>query len=291
MLTQKRRLSSLLAALLCAMPLTGVRAENAVAFVTEVEGEVRVKHPKGISEVAELGTQLVVGDEVEAGKGRAIILFLSGRSVTLGEGMACKIEESSDHPAKLMARAVNVLDEMVRPEDMARPMVLGMSRDLGIPGMLPAHTRISTTDFPFIWDAVKGIEAYEFSLESIEGEVLFQRTTGTNHLSSRRCTLEYGRSYMWSVAVSSLLSSEKNRIDIVSREEAAELDSVVQEIEKGYGGTTRDLLKATVYYEGGYYYEAERVLVGLRETPRVQDMLLALYRKMERWERLPEPEQ
>jgi len=280
--------------------LSDLRAEDALAFVTEVEGAAVVDRADGTSDAAAVGSQLFDGDEIRTTKGKTVLIYLSGRSVEVKPGAPHKVQEGTDKPSVLVERLMNTLDEMVASQkELDRPLVQAMARSLpGLTGALPANTRISRNDFDFTWDALEEAEEYLFTLKSEDGQVLARRTVKGTRLSGRSLNLLAGARYCWNVEEADAFlptRSDTACVHIAVKEEVNELSESLGEIEKNYRGATRSLLKATTYYREGYYYEAERALLELEGrgelSPTMEKMLTLLYAKMKRWERLPAPEE
>jgi len=276
------------------------RAEEALAFVTEVKGAASIARAGGAREAAAMGSQLCAGDELSVTQGTAVLIYLSGRSVTVAKGQSHKVQKGEGRSSTLMGRVMDTLGEIAGPQGEAeRPVVHGMARDLaGLTGALPANTVLSHPDFAFSWDWLEGVEEYEFTLESAKGEVLERRTVKGTQLPASELPLKPGKRYVWSVQETGTLlprSSGKSWVKIATEAETAELRKTLQEIEKAYAGETRDLLQATNLYREGFYYEVERILVARQRQQPLSGiegkMLMLSYVKMERWDRLPRPEE
>ncbi len=279
--------------------ISEVRAEDALAFVTDVKGEATLKRADGTKEPATIGSQLFNGDEIEVTKDAAVLIYLSGRSLEVKAGESHKVQkEGTGESSALMGRLMGTLSEMAGPQSEAdRPVVHGMARNIGVTGALPTNTKVSRSDFNFTWDALEEVEVYVFTLESHDGKVLASHTVKGTEFSSKSLNLQPGVRYLWSLKEADSLmprSSEKSWVDIASKKDAEGLGKSLKEIEKNYSGKTQLLLKATAYYEEECYYEAERTLLELKGkedlTPTIQEMLMSLYAKMGRWELLPSPE-
>ena len=271
-------------------------AEDALAFVTEAKGQAVVVRAKGAQEAAAVGGQLFAGDEVKVSEGKVVIVYLSGRSVEVAAGAPHKVQAETGGGSGQMKRLMDTLGEMVGAADETdRPVVHGMARNLPLTGASPANTRMSSTDFVFSWDALEGAEAYDFTLASSEGEALATRRLEGASLPAGSLGLEPGKRYVWSVMADFLIphSTADNWVQVASREEKAQLDASIREVEKAYSGTTQFLLKAATFYKGGYYSEAQAILVSLKgreDVSSAQKMLKLIQSKMTKRDPLSSPE-
>lgn len=270
--------------------------EEALAFVTEVEGSARIVRAGGVTEAAAMGGQLFSGDAIEATEGTAVLIYLSGRSVSVSAGSKHLVAGEQEKPSALMGRVMDTLGEIAGPQSEAeRPVVHGMARDLtGLNGALPANSRISTPGFDFSWDPLEGATGYEFTLETPEGTVLATRALTETGLAAGELDLERGKRYVWGVKETGSFmprSSGKSWVEIADEKQAKELACSLAEIDSSAAADTRDLLKATSLYGEGFYFEAERVLKdreGQCALTEIEAKVLAMaYVKMERWDRLP----
>lgn len=292
-----RSLGWTVTSLVLAMAWLGhAESEKALAFVTEVEGSARIVRVGGVTEAAAMGGQLFSGDAIEATEGMAVLIYLSGRSVSVSPGSKHQVMGEQTKPTALMGRVMDTLGEIAGPQSEAeRPVVHGMARDLtGLNGALPANSRISTPVFDFGWDALEGAAGYEFTLETPEGTVLATRALTETGLAAGDLSLERGVRYVWSVKETGSFmprSSGKSWVEIADEEQAKELACSLAEIDSTAAEDTRELLKATSLYGEAYYYEAERLLKAREQKGPLTDIeakvLAMAYAKMERWDRLP----
>lgn len=271
-------------------------AEGALAFVTEVKGTAAVLRAAGKVEEARVGGQLGAGDTLRVDKGKAVLIYLSGRSVAVEAGKMHAVQQETGKPSPLMGRIEDTLDEIVGPgKEGQMPVVHGMARDLaGLTGALPANSRVSSADFAFTWDLLEGVGEYEFTLESATGEVVETRRVKGNRLAAEELSLVAGRRYVWKVEeTDSFLprSSGKSWVLVAGDEDAKALRQTLKVIDEQYSGETQTLLKAAALFDGEFYYQAERLLVKLQEKRPLggaeQRILMAAYARMGRLERLP----
>ena len=277
-----------------------VYGAEALAFVTEIKGEAHIARGDGKEEAADIGDQLYVGDSLKADKGNAVLIYLSGRSVDVTAGQTHAVQGEQAESSKLLGRVMNTLVEIAGPlDENKRPVVHGMARNLtGVTGALPANTRISKMDFLFSWDAREAVTAYDFTLETAEGEVLATKTVQGTQLSAADLGLEPGKRYMWEVVETESFvphGSGKSWVEIATKEHTAQLNETFSLIEKNYSGDTATLFKATNYFREGFLFETERSIIALKEKrplSSIENKLLMLsYIKMERWDRLSAPKE
>lgn len=271
-------------------------AAGALAFVTEVKGKATILRAADKVEEAKVGGQLGAGDKLRVDQGKAVLIYLSGRSVAVEEGKTHAVQQETGKPSPLMGRIKDTLDEIVGPgKEGQRPVVHGMARDLaGLSGALPANSRVSSADFAFTWDSLEGVAEYEFTLESAAGEVIEAQRVEGNRLKAGELNLVPGRRYVWKVEeIDSFLprGSGKSWVLVAGKEDAEILRQTLKTIDEQYSGETQTLLKVTALFEGEFYYQAERLLVELQEKRALgeteQQILMAAYTRMGRLERLP----
>jgi hypothetical protein len=271
-------MTRLLAVALLAVLLSSPgEASDALAFVTEVKGKGQITHD-GSSKPAAVGGQLHAGDELAVTEGEVVLIYLSGRTVTVEAGARHQVKAGEQRDSALMGRVMDTLGEITGPQsEIDRPVVHGMARDLGgLEGALPANTLVSRTNFDFQWDPLEGVESYELTIRDDDGNVVHQQLVDGTHLSAAELELQRGKRYSWTVQESGSFvprSSGKSWVEVVP---------VGQEERLG-----EDI---------GCFFEAERVLVAQREasgtlTPPEENLLHLAYSRMERWDKLPEPEE
>lgn len=240
-------------------------AEEPLAFVTEIKGEVSILRATGTTEAAKVGARLYAGDAVRSGAGEAALIYLSGRSTRVASGKEHQVQVAEGKPSALVARLRETLDEIDGPKDAkAGPVVHGMARALeGIANQRPANTWLSQPDFAFTWDETKGTQEYDFVLETSQGAAVLHKTVKGTRVPASSLPLERGRRYVWKVREHGAFlvgSTAGNWVEIVAEQEADSLHKTLKEVEKVYQGETRALLQAAVLYRGGFYYETQSLL-------------------------------
>ena len=286
-----KRAALLFAMFACLIVVCGnassVRADEALAFATEVKGSVAIQRADGKQDTATVGSQLYSGDLIKATEGTAVVVYLSGRSVTVKAGTSHKVQKADAGASKRMERLMGTLGEMIGARaETERPVVHGMARSLPLTGSAPANTKISSTDFTFSWDGLEGAESYTFSLASEDGKELASRSVQDTVLEAETLGLTPGKAYVWTVTAEFIIphSTGKNHLQIASLDEAAALAEAFQEIEETHTGTTQTLLRAAACYNGGYLYEAQAILSTLKgqdDLASVNKMLQLLQAKMQ----------
>ena len=286
------RRTALLCAVFAWVAFTGgfasiAHADEALAFATEVKGAVTIQRADGKLDTATVGSQLFVSDRVKVTNGVAVLIYLSGRSVTVKAGEAHTVQKADAGKSKRMERLMGTLGEMIGARaESERPVVHGMARNLPLTGSAPANTRISSTDFSFSWDGQEGAESYTFSLQSKDGKELASKSIQDTVLNASALELTPGAAYVWAVTAEFIIphATGKNHLEIASAEEAASLAEAFKEIEAAHTGTTQTLLKAAACYNAGYLYEAQGILSSLKgseDQGSVNKMLRLLQAKMQ----------
>ena len=268
--------------------MSEARAEDALAFVTEVNGKVNVIRADGKAEQASVGSQLFVGDQTKVTEGKAVLIYLSGRTVEIDAGKSHKVVKEQTGGGTRMERLMGTLDEMIgAQEETDRPVVHGMARNLPLTGASPLNTRISHTRFTFSWDGLEGADSYTFALETTDGKKLATKSLQDTTLSTETLGLEPGKTYVWSVVAEFIIphSTGKNQVEIASAEESTALQAALKEVDEGYTGTTKSLLKAATCYKHGFLFEAQNYVMevkGKEDVASVNTMLQSLQGKMQR---------
>lgn len=244
-------------------------AEEALSFIAEVSGVAWVVRGGGNRETATLGAQLFKGDVLQVESGRASVIDLSGRSIEIEAGKSYQTEVEGK-PSALMGRIMDTLGEVASPAGGgAEPLVHGMARDLeSISGARPANTLLSQGNFLFSWDPALGAETYEVILESPTGEVLSRQQVKDAQLPASSLQLKAGQRYVWSVqtvGAALAMKSEKSWVEVASEKRAREMRKTIGIIEKEYPREAQGLLKAAFFFEQGFPYEAERLLLDLQK--------------------------
>jgi hypothetical protein len=212
--------------------------------------------------------------------GKAVLIYLSGRSVTVEARSIHKVTMGDAKQSDLIGRVVNTLAEIAGPQtDSDRPVVHGMARDLsGVSGALPVNSRLFNPNFKFSWDPLEDVGEYEFKLEDAHGNVLGERTVNKTEIAASEFVLELGKRYVWSVQeAGSLLPrrSGKGWVEIAEKKESEQLALTLAEIEKKSAKTNKELLKAVSLYEGSYNSPTSRWRGGIgsrwRKVPKRQE--------------------
>ncbi|MEW6754908.1 MAG: hypothetical protein AB1505_28585, partial [Candidatus Latescibacterota bacterium] len=245
MLAALRSLAPLLAIL--AQAVVGWAAEPA-AFVTEVEGRVRIVHADGSSADAAVGGQLATGDALVIQEGRAVLIYLSGRSTEVTQGETLTVGPVTAPEAPLMGRIRQTLEEIVGPREAAQgPVVQGMARQLpGIPGAEPANTRVLSPDFAFSWRGLEGVQEYRFTVDSDAGRSVAEQVLADTAVPAAALGLATGRRYVWKAEeTESLLPRSTGRcwVVVAPDSEAVALRQVLSDLDQRHGAATAVLLK------------------------------------------------
>lgn len=263
-------LSALPITLLClCAPLT---AENAIAFVSEAQGESIITRVDDTALRAVVGSQLFLGDKLKVARGQTVLVYLSGRSVKIGPGPVHVMSAEATAASPLIARLSTALEEIAATtDDKEAPTVHGMARDIGIAGAVPADTKLLSGDFTFTWEALEGVEEYIVALSPAGSESVTQSESvhGTT-LEANRLSLMAGVRYTWTVKGKDSVMGGSSRamwFEIALPGDIEKVKKSVRYIESRYENPTSALLKATLYYDNGFYGAAERTLQTFAQAP------------------------
>ena len=244
---------------------TAAADADAVAFVTSVEGKAVIERRSGDLEAAALGSQLFRGDRIKAVDGPAALVYLSGKSETVKAGKSHKIGKSKKDTSELMGRVLATLGEVAGPQSEANlPQVHGMARDLRLAAE-PSNTRLATAEFSFAWNAVPGVDEYEFSIVDKAGKKR-SRYVKDNVVRARDFFLKPGERYSWSVrGRDSLVPTESGSrwIYIATADEVKQMEAAIAEVERDYAGPTQRLLKAMAYCDLEFFHAAQELILQL----------------------------
>lgn len=270
--------------------VSGAEAATAVAFVAEASGQGGIERRDGSKESLSAGAQLFDGDTAVAGDG-AVLVFLSGRTLTLKAGQRHKVAGGGAQTSALVSRIADTLTEIAGPQsELDRPAVHGMARGgAELRGARPGNTRVLGGLFAFEWDPLKDAEAYLFSLETASGEKVERMVRGTQVVVH----LQPGQRYHWRVAeTGDFLPRGSGRlwVQVATAEEAAVLRQNLDQLAREYAGDTLKLMRLATLLGEGYYHEVAHAL-----QPKVAAGSLApvekrlLHAALAKMEQLPGP--
>jgi hypothetical protein len=254
-----------LAALAVVLP---VAAQDPVALVIRVHGDVRVRHGDAAPSPAVVGERMYVGDGVLPSAGaRAILITRTGAQQVVNEETTLAEPRDTGNP-DLFARAMSTLVQAASVDASAGGRQ-GMVRP--IPGetalMAPRNGLLVSTRRPtFHWTATPN-RSYELMLRRIDGgrPAVFGVGTDTTFTLPESMELEAGARYAWTVFVGGRRGGRalpQQEFRVMSLPQQVELQDYMDDIAVfGLDPMTDGLFLTVVAYRDlGLLYEARDAL-------------------------------
>ena len=261
--------TTLLGALaLMALPLT-LNAQDPVALVIRVQGDVSVTHGDGEPAPAAVGERMFVGDGVQPASGaRAILITSTGLQQVVTEPTTI-VEPRGAGRTTIFARAMSTLAQAATA-DASSGGRQGMIRP--IPGattlVSPRNKLLVASPRPtFEWTATPG-KSYDLMLRQVEGRgrpQIFEVGTDTVFTLPEDAALEPGASYVWTVFPGGRRGGRpmpEQEFRVMSLEESVDLEDYLEEISVfGLDPMTDGLFLTVVAYRDlGLFYDAHDAL-------------------------------
>lgn len=272
-----RKLIALGILLLVAAPAA---AQDPVALVIRLQGDVAVRQGGADPAPASVGQQMFVGDQVIPADGaRAILITRAGSQQVVTEETTLEEPRAGGNP-DIFARALSTLAQAAQT-DASTGGRQGMIRP--IPGqsslLSPRNGLLIEATRPvFRWTPTPG-QSYDLMLRKLDGSrpEIFEIGTDTVFELPDGMELEQGASYAWTVFVGGRMGGRpiqpQQEFRIMDLEEAVELEVYLDEISVFGLDPMGDGLFLTVvaYRDLGLFYDAREAL----ESVERQDSLTA----------------
>jgi hypothetical protein len=254
-------------------------AQDPVALVIRVQGDVTVRHGDGAPAPASVGEQMFVGDDVmPAAGGRAILITRTGSQQVVTERTTVAEPRGAGNP-DIFARAMSTLAQAATTDataggrqGMIRPIPGASSLVSPRNGLLVASPRPA-----FQWTATPD-QTYDLMLRRLDGGApeIFEVGTDTMFELPEDRELERGAEYAWTVFVGGRRGGRpvaQQEFRVMSLEESFELEVYLEEISVFGLDPMGDGLFLTVvaYRDLGLFYDAREAL----ESVERQDSLTA----------------
>lgn len=272
-----------LLSLVLAAPL---RAQDPVALVVRIQGEVQVRQGGAELSPAGVGQQMFVGDEVLPSPGaRAILITRAGTQQVVTAATTLEEPRGSGSP-DIFARAVSTLAQAASTDataggrqGMIRPLTCGIAPVAPRNGLL-----VSSTQPAFAWSGpVDG--PYDLMLREIGAPGrphVYEVGSDTTFALPDDAELTPGSTYAWTVFVGGRRTGrpcEQQEFRVMSLEEQVELQDYMDDISVfGLDPMTDGLfLTVVAYRDMGLYYDARQALVTVEEQAELSaDLYLLL---------------
>jgi hypothetical protein len=262
-----RKLTALgiLSTALLVAPLT---AQDPVALLIRVQGEVNVRHGDGAPTPASVGEQMFVGDGLIPSAGaRAILITRTGAQQVVTEQTTLEEPRGAGNP-DIFARAMSTLAQAATADataggrqGMIRPIPGASSLVSPRNGLLVESVRPT-----FQWTATTD-QTYDLMLRKLDGgrPEIFEVGTDTVFVLPADVELERGAEYAWTVFVGGRRGGRpvaQQEFRVMSLEEAIDLEVYLEEISVFGLDPMGDGLFLTVvaYRDLGLFYDARDAL-------------------------------
>lgn len=271
----------LVAALLSATPL---RAQDPVALVVRVQGDVDVRHGDAQPGAASVGERMYVGDGVIPGAGaRAILITRTGAQQVVTAETTLTEPRGAGNP-DLFARAVNTLAQAAST-DVTTGGRQGMIRPLtcGIAPIGPRNGLLVASPTPtFEWTGADGAP-FDLMVRDVDGgrPQIFEVGTDTTFTLGDDAQLHPGATYAWTIFVGGRRTGrpcEQQQFRVMSLEETVQLEDYMDDIAVFGLDPMSDGLFLTVvaYRDLGLYYEAYDALAAVEQQSSLSSDLYLL---------------
>jgi len=263
----KRALYTALFAL--AWSAASLSAQDPVALVIRIQGEVMVSHGGGAPGPASVGEQMFVGDDLSPTEGsRAILITRTGAQQVVTEQTTMAEPRGSGNP-DMFARAMSTLAQAAAT-DATTGGRQGMIRP--IPGqstlVSPRNSLLVMDGRPtFEWTATPA-QTYDLMIRQVGAAgrpAIYEVGSDTTFTLPEGEELEYGASYVWTVFVGGRRGGRpipEQEFRVMSIEESVDMQDYLDEIAVFGLDPMSDGLFLTVvaYRDMGLFYDAANAL-------------------------------
>lgn len=271
---------ALLAALVVAVPIA---AQDPVALVIRVQGDVAVKRGDAAPTPATVGERMFVGDDVLPAAGaRAILITRTGAQQVVTEATTVAEPRGAGNP-DIFARAMSTLAQAASTDATAGGRQ-GMIRP--IPGssalVAPRNRLLVASQRPtFTWTATPN-QSYDLMLRKVSGgqPQIYELGADTIFILPDEEELDAGATYAWTVFVGGRRSGRpipQQEFRVMSLEESVDLEDYMEEISVfGLDPMTDGLFLTVVAFRDlGLFYDAQEALDSVeREASLSADLYL-----------------
>lgn len=278
---------SMLLAVATALTLAGpMSAQDPVALVIRVQGDVDVRHGGEAPAPASVGQQVFAGDGVLPSDGaRAILVTSAGAQQVVTEETTMAAPSGGGNPAifdramRTLARAASADGATGGRQGMIRPLNCGVAPSAPRNGVL-----VSTLTPTISWSGEPG-QSYDLMVRKVgtgERPDIYEVGEATHFTVPEADAFEYGEQYAWTVFVGGRISGracEQMSFQVMSLQESVELDEYMDEIAVFGLDPMGDglFLTAVAYRDLGLFYDARDALVDVEEQASLSaDLYLLL---------------
>jgi hypothetical protein len=248
-------------------------AQEPVALVVRVTGDVDVRHGANDPGPASIGEQMFAGDGVIPSAGaRAILLTRTGgaqvitEAETLGGTATAGSSDLFARTISTLAQAASTDATMGGRQGMIRPLTCGIAPVGPRNNLLVAASRPT-----FGWTPYEG-QVYDLMVRNVAGgrPQIFEVGTDTAFTIPEGSSLDLGATYEWTIFVGGRRTGracQPMRFRVNSLEESVELDAYLEDISVFGLDPMGDGLFLTVmaYRDLGLFYDARDALLMVEE--------------------------
>lgn len=273
----------LLTVLTVAAPIS---AQDPVALVIRVQGDVDVRHGDGTPAPAAVGEQMYAGDGVLPGDGsRAILVTSAGGQQVVTEETTLTAPRSAgnsdlfERAMRTLARAASADGATGGRQGMIRPLTCGVTP------VAPRNELLVAEPTPTIeWEGPEG-QTYDLMVQKLgsgERPQVFEVGEATSFTFTEGEALDTGAEYAWTVFPGGRQTGrpcEQMRFRVMSLEENVELQDYMDEISVfGLDPFTDGLFLTVVAYRDlGLFYNARDALLDVQSQATLSaDLYLLL---------------
>jgi len=271
--------------LLAAAIAAPLQAQDPVALVIRVQGDVAVRHGSGDPTPAAVGEQMFVGDGVIPTEGsRAILITRTGAQQVVTQQTTLEEPRGGGNP-DIFARAMSTLAQAASTDvtaggrqGMIRPLTCGIAPLAPRNGLLVASTQPT-----FSW-SVPAEGTYDLMLREVDAQGrphIYEVGSDTTFTIPEGDQLRPGATYAWTVFVGGRQTGrpcEQQDFRVMSLEESVDLEDYMDEISVfGLDPMTDGLFLTVVAYRDlGLFYDAHEALATVEEQAELSADLYLL---------------
>jgi hypothetical protein len=279
------RLATGIGFLLAAALAAPLQAQDPVALVIRVQGDVAVRHGSSDPAPAAIGEQMFVGDGVFPTAGsRAILITRTGAQQVVTQETTLEEPRGGGNP-DIFARAMSTLAQAASTDvtaggrqGMIRPLTCGVAPVAPRNGLLVASTQPT-----FSWSApTEG--SYDLMLREVDAQGrphIYEVGSDTTFTLPEGDELRPGATYAWTVFVGGRQTGrpcEQQDFRVMSLAESVDLEDYMDEISVfGLDPMTDGLFLTVVAYRDlGLFYDAHEALATVEEEAELSADLYLL---------------
>jgi Tetratricopeptide repeat len=280
---------------LLAATATVSQAQEQMAIITEIDGEVSISRASGGSAVtARWGIQLFAGDVVQTGSGaKASILFSNSNLLAMGANSQMEISGAQTSSRNVDPTLLADVSELTLHRSGEGELAAlgglrsGASRD-EIRPLSPRNTLARATRPEFSWSTSAVFDSYTVSVLGDDGVLWSGPTASTSLIYPENApTLSPGNTYWWRVEGEDMLDVTSSDLSTFSVLSEAQLEAVVEAetqidalFADGENRASHDFLLGSFYAKEGLAGNALAAFERIAETHPESTLLYQILGKL-----------